>query len=82
MRAFILRRIRLLERGVGPVLLGRAGSAGIQRLQAFLTRSAYPHLVLDCASERGRQMMSPSTCRRGLAAAHLPLRPCAQTSLE
>lgn len=57
MRAFILRRVGLLERGVGPVLLGRAGSAGIQRLQAFLTRSAYPHLVLDCASERGRQML-------------------------
>ena len=57
MRAFILRRIGLLERGVGPVLLGRAGSPGIQRLQAFLTRSTYPHLVLDCASERGRQMI-------------------------
>jgi thioredoxin reductase (NADPH) len=27
MRAFILRRVGLLERGVGPVLLGRAGSA-------------------------------------------------------
>ena len=26
MRAFILRRVGLLERGVGPVLLGRAGS--------------------------------------------------------
>jgi thioredoxin reductase (NADPH) len=57
MRALILRRVGLLERGVGPVLLGRAGSAGIQRLQAFLTRSAYPHLVLDCASERGRQLI-------------------------
>ena len=58
MRALILRRIGLLERGVGPVLLGRAGSAGILRLQGFLTRSGYPHLVLDCASERGGQMIS------------------------
>jgi thioredoxin reductase (NADPH) len=58
MRALILRRISLLERGVGPVLLGRAGSADLLRLQAFLTRSAYPHLVLDCASERGRQLIS------------------------
>jgi thioredoxin reductase (NADPH) len=57
MRAFILRRVGLLERGVGPVLLGRAGSAEILRLQAFLTRSAYPHLVLSCASERGRQLI-------------------------
>jgi thioredoxin reductase (NADPH) len=58
MRALILRRIGLLERGVGPVLLGRAGSAEILRLQAFLTRSGYPHLALDCASERGSQMIS------------------------
>ena len=58
MRAFILRRVGLLERGVGPVLLGRAGSADLLRLQAFLTRNAYPHLVLSCASERGRQMIN------------------------
>jgi thioredoxin reductase (NADPH) len=58
MRAFILRRVGLLERGVGPVLLGRAGSTDLLRLQAFLTRNAYPHLVLDCASERGRQLIN------------------------
>jgi thioredoxin reductase (NADPH) len=57
MRAFILRRVGLLERGIGPVLLGRAGSADLQRLQAFLTRNGYPHMVLSCASERGRQMI-------------------------
>jgi thioredoxin reductase (NADPH) len=49
--------VGLLERGVGPVLLGRAGSADLLRLQAFLTRNAYPHLVLDCASERGRELI-------------------------
>jgi thioredoxin reductase (NADPH) len=58
MRAFILRRVGLQERGVGPVLLGRAGSAEILRLQAFLTRNTYPHMVLNCASERGRQMLN------------------------
>ena len=57
MRAFILRRVGLLERGVGPVLLGRAGSAELLRLQAFLTRNGYPHLVLNCTSERGRQLL-------------------------
>jgi thioredoxin reductase (NADPH) len=57
MRAFILRRVGLLERGVGPVLLGRAGSAHLLRLESFLTRNAYPHLVLSCASERGRQLL-------------------------
>jgi thioredoxin reductase (NADPH) len=57
MRAFILRRVGLLERGVGPILLGRAGSADLLRLQAFLTRSSYPHMVLDCASERGSRLI-------------------------
>jgi thioredoxin reductase (NADPH) len=58
MRAFILRRVSLLEAGVGPVLVGRAGSSGLLRLQAFLTRSAFPHLVIDCASERGNQLLN------------------------
>ena len=57
MRALILRRVGLLERGVGPVLLGRAGTGDVLRLQAFLSRNAYPHLVIDCASERGRQLV-------------------------
>jgi thioredoxin reductase (NADPH) len=57
MRALILRRVGLQERGVGPVLLGRAGSADLLRLQTFLRRSTYPHLVLDCSSERGRQLI-------------------------
>jgi thioredoxin reductase (NADPH) len=58
MRAFILRRVGLVEQDVGPVLLGRAGSADLLRLQAFLTRNAYPHFVLDCASERGQQLIN------------------------
>jgi thioredoxin reductase (NADPH) len=57
MRAFILRRVGLLERGVGPVLLGRAGSPDLLRLQGFLTRTGYPHIVLDCSSERGRRLL-------------------------
>jgi thioredoxin reductase (NADPH) len=73
MRALILRRVGLLERGVGPVLLGRAGSADLLRLQAFLTRNAYPHFVLDCASERGRQLISDM----GLPPGDLPILVCA-----
>jgi len=72
MRAMILRRVGLLERGIGPVLLGRAGSAEILRLQAFLSRNAYPHLVIDCASERGRQMIRDLD----LPPADLPLLVC------
>ncbi len=73
MRAFILRRVGLLERGVGPVLLGRAGSADLLRLQAFLTRNAYPHFVLDCASERGRQLINDLA----LPSEDLPILVCA-----
>ncbi|HEX4181956.1 MAG TPA: FAD-dependent oxidoreductase, partial [Caulobacteraceae bacterium] len=72
MRAFILRRVSLLERGVGPVLIGRAGSAELNRLQAFLTRNAYPHMVLSCASERGRQLLD----ELALPAEDLPLLIC------
>jgi len=73
MRAFILRRVGLLERGVGPVLLGRAGSADLLRLQTFLSRNAYPHLALDCGSERGRQMIEALN----LPSEDLPLLICA-----
>src|SRR6202012_4857349 len=33
MRAFILRRVNLLERGLGPVILARPGSADLMRIQ-------------------------------------------------
>ena len=58
MRALILRQLSLLESGVGPVLLGRQDSAALLRLQAFLTRNSYPYVVLDSASERGRQLLN------------------------
>ncbi len=54
-------------------MLGRAGSAELLRLQGFLTRSAYPHLVLNCASERGRQLINDLD----LPAEDLPLLICA-----
>jgi len=73
MRAFILRRVGLHERGVGPILLGRAGSADLLRLQTFLRRNAYPHLVLDCSSERGRQMIEALNLPPG----DLPILVCA-----
>jgi thioredoxin reductase (NADPH) len=58
MRAFILRRVSLIERGVGPVLVGQAGCADLLRLQAFFTRSGYPHLVIESGSERGHEVIS------------------------
>ena len=48
MRAFILRRVALIEDGgSGSVLVGRPGEPDLVRLQGFLSRNAYPYTVLD-----------------------------------
>src|SRR6202011_1384452 len=48
MRALILRRVSLIQGGVGgPVLIGPSNSVGVIRLQGFLTRNGYPHHLLD-----------------------------------
>jgi thioredoxin reductase (NADPH) len=51
MRALILRRVYLIEGGVGVVLIGPAASADAIRLQGFLTRNGYPQHLLDPATE-------------------------------
>ncbi|WP_375411869.1 FAD-dependent oxidoreductase [uncultured Bradyrhizobium sp.] len=53
MRALILRRVSLIQGGVGgPVLIGSPGSPDLIRLQGFLTRNGYPHHLLDPASDK------------------------------
>ena len=48
MRALILRRVSLIQGGVGgPVLIGPTNSSGVVRLQGFLTRNGFPHHLLD-----------------------------------
>jgi hypothetical protein len=48
MRAFILRRVGLLEEGgVGSVLIGNPGTPDLVRLEGFLGRNGYPCTVLD-----------------------------------
>lgn len=47
MRALILRRVALLERNVGPVILGHADNRDVLRLQGFLRRNGYPYQALD-----------------------------------
>jgi thioredoxin reductase (NADPH) len=48
MRAFILRRVRLIASQAGDViLLGSSQSAGTLRIQQFLTRNSYPFVNLD-----------------------------------
>ena len=52
MRAFILRRVGLLQHEQGGVtLVGPARGADTVRLNAFLTRNGYPHQSLDTDSD-------------------------------
>jgi thioredoxin reductase (NADPH) len=73
MRAFILRRVGLIDSGAGSVLIGAAGNAALSRLQGFLARSAFPYIVLDSASEgEGSALIE----RLGILASELPLMVC------
>ncbi len=74
MRAFILRRVALIQDGgAGSVLVGRPGSQHIVRLQGFLSRNAYPYTVLDAtADEEGRAIVE----RLGVLPEELPLMLC------
>lgn len=52
MRAFILRRVRLLEdQPGGPILVGPAGHAGLFDVENFLSCNAYPYTRRDPASD-------------------------------
>ena len=56
MRAMILRRVSLIESGTGGiVLIGAPDSVDMVRIENFLTRNAYPHHLLDPASDREAQ---------------------------
>jgi thioredoxin reductase (NADPH) len=48
MRAFLLRRARMIARGVGDVvLIGSKHSQETLRIQEFLTRNSHPYLYID-----------------------------------
>lgn len=48
MRALILRRVGLIQSGVGgPLIVGDETMADVSRLQSFLTRNGYPHHLVD-----------------------------------
>ncbi|SDC68805.1 thioredoxin reductase (NADPH) [Cupriavidus sp. YR651] len=46
-RALILRRVLVIERGQGVVLVGAPGNARLLALQNFLRRNAFPNMALD-----------------------------------
>jgi thioredoxin reductase (NADPH) len=57
MRALILRRVGLMEQGIGPVIVGPADNADVVRLEGFLTRNGHPHQRLDETDECGQAII-------------------------
>jgi thioredoxin reductase (NADPH) len=56
MRAFILRRVELIARGFGDVVLvGSTHCAGTLRIKEFLTRNGHPHAFIDLDRESDAQ---------------------------
>ena len=74
MRAFILRRVALIQGGgVGSLLIGRPNTPDLLRLEGFLNRNGYPYTVLDAASdEEARAAVE----RFGVLPEELPLMIC------
>jgi thioredoxin reductase (NADPH) len=78
MRAFILRRVALLEGGsVGSVILGEAGSSDTVRLRGLLSRNGYPHSFIDADGPEGKSLVG----RLGVQADDLPILICPNGTL-
>ena len=74
MRAFILRRVGLIEGGsAGAVLVGRQDMPHLVRLQGFLSRNGYPFTVLHVDAGTEGQLLIE---RLGIQANELPLMVC------
>jgi thioredoxin reductase (NADPH) len=73
MRAYILRRVGLIQGGnAGSVLVGQPGSSDLNRLENFLRRNGYPYTVFAADAEEGRTVME----RFGVLPEELPLMLC------
>ncbi len=74
LRAFILRRVGLIESHAGDViLLGSSHSADTLRLQQFLTRNTYPYLYMDVHEDAGARELQEGLT---LKASDLPVVLC------
>jgi thioredoxin reductase (NADPH) len=74
MRALILRRVSLIQGGVGgPVLIGPTSLGDMARLQNFLARNGQPHHVLDPAADKDAADL---VARYSASRADLPLVVC------
>ena len=80
MRAYILRRVGLLEEGsgAGSILVGTPGTPDLSRLENFLHRNGYPYSVFNSSnSEDGRCVME----RFGVLPQELPIMLCPDGTL-
>ncbi|WP_208247840.1 hypothetical protein WGT02_28555 (plasmid) [Rhizobium sp. T1470] len=74
MGAYILRRVALIDSGSGgSVLVGNSSDSSLVRLQGFLTRNGYPHIVLNAATDPEALALIE---RFGIVPVDLPLMVC------
>jgi len=58
MRAFILRRVELIARGIGDVvLLGSSHCSGTLRVKEFLSRNGHPYAYIDLDHDESVQVL-------------------------
>lgn len=79
MRAFILRRVALIQDGgSGAIILGRPDTPDVVRLQGFIDANGYPVTVLDAENpDEGHELVE----RLGLGADDLPVVLCPSGSM-
>jgi thioredoxin reductase (NADPH) len=74
MRAFLLRRARLVARNVGDVvLIGSSHSQDTLRIQEFLSRNTHPYFSIDVEKDPGVQELLD---RFGVAITDIPVMIC------
>ena len=73
MRAFILRRVALIQAGAGTVIIGKTDGADSMRLQNFLRRNGIPHMVLDPAVDHDAGVLIE---RLAIKAEDMPIAVC------
>jgi len=77
LRAFLLRRVYLIQNSVGDaVLIGSAHSADTLRLQGFLSRNGHPHTYLDVERDPDTQGVLDQF---GVSLADIPVLICRET---